>query len=122
MNIRHKVEASVLHVTIEGEVTVAEIAAYVRNHINVWVHSPRVLWNLRKILFPLITSEQLASESDLFGEVYRSRAGWLTAIVVRSLDDQMGKFLVDLSEAHATPVEYRAFVSVTEAVGWLNGD
>lgn len=121
MNISHRVELGVLHVTIEGGVTVAEVAAYVLSHIDVWAHSPRVLWNVQRMLSPIITNEQLASVSDVFGEVYRSRAGWLTAIVVRQQDEQLGKFLEDLSKAHVTPVEYRAFVSATEAVRWLNG-
>ena len=118
-NISHKIEDGILHVTVAGSVTVSDIVAYVQNHIEVLTHSSHVLWDFRQALFPYITSETLSGLSDRFSVIFRHRADWHTAVVVRGGDDLIGNFLVNLSEAHSVPAEYQAFVNLHEARRWL---
>ncbi len=118
-NISHQIEDGILHVTVDGSVTVSDIVAYVHNHIEVLTHSPRVLWDFRQALFPYITSESLSGLSDRFSVIFRHRADWHTAVVVRGGDDLIGNFLVNLSEANSVPAEYQAFVNLHEAQKWL---
>ncbi len=118
-NISHKIEDRILHVTVDGLVTVSEIVTYAKDNIEVWSRSPRVLWDFRRALFPSITSETLSGLSDDFGEVFRVKSGFHTALVVRGADDLLGNMLVDLSDAYNAPVEYKAFVSLQEAQKWL---
>ncbi len=118
-DISHKIEDGILHVTVAGSVTVSDIVTYVQNHIEVLTHSPRVLWDFRRALFPYITSETLSGLSERFSVIFRHRAEWHTAVVVRGGDDLIGNFLVNLSEAHSVPAEYQAFVNLQEARTWL---
>ncbi len=118
-NISHKIEDGILRVAVAGSVTVSDIVSYVHNHIEVLTHSPRVLWDFRQALFPYITSESLSGLSDRFSVIFRHRADWHTAVVVRGGDDLLGNFLVNLSETNSVPAEYQAFVNLHEAQKWL---
>ncbi len=118
-NISHKTEDGILHVTVDGSVTLSDIVAYAQNHIEVWASSPRMLWDLRRAGFPLFTNEALSGLLNEFAEVARVRAGSHTAIVVRGADDLAGNYFVDLSKAYNAPVEYQSFVSLHEARSWL---
>ena len=118
-NISHKIEDGILHVTVAGSVTVSDIVAYVQNHIEVLTHSPRVLWDFRRALFPYITSETLSGLPNRFSVIFRHRANWNTAVVVAGGDDLIGNFLVNLQEAHSVPAEYQTFVNPHEARTWL---
>ena len=77
-NISHKIEDSILQVTVDGSVTVSDILGYAQNYIDVWAHSPRVLWDFRLALFSDITSETYLSMSGEFTDVFRVKAGWHT--------------------------------------------
>ena len=118
-NISHNIEDDILQVTVAGSVTVSDIVTYVQNHIEVLTHSPRVLWDFRQALFPYITSESLSDLSDRFSVIFRHRADWHTAVVVRGGDDLLGNFLVNLQEANSVPAEYQTFVNLHEARTWL---
>ena len=118
-NISHKIEDGILHVTVDGSVTVSDIVGYAQNYIEVWAKSPRVLWDFRLALFSDITSETLGGSSDDFVEVFRVKTGWHTAILVREVDDLIGNYFVNLSKVYNAPVEYKAFISLHEARRWL---
>ena len=78
-----------------------------------------MLWDFRRALFPIIKSETLSGLSDRFGEVFRVKSGFHTALVVRGADDLLGNMLVDMSDAYNSPVEYKAFFTLDEARSWL---
>ena len=118
-NISLKIEDNILHVTVEGSVTLSDIVTYAQNHIEVWARSPRMLWDLRRAVLPLFTSEALSGLLNEFREVSQVRAGGHTAIVVRGVDEQAGHYLVGLSKAYNSPVEYQSFVDLREARRWL---
>ena len=118
-NISHKIEDGILHVTVDGSVTVTDIVGYAQNNIEVWASNPRVLWDFRLARFPYITRKTLDNMSDRFGEVFEVKADSHTAILVRDKDDLMGDYFVNLSKAYSSPVEYKAFVSPHEAQKWL---
>ena len=117
--ISHKIEDGILYVTVDGSVTVSDTIAYVQNHIEVWAQNSRVLWDCRRTLFPRVVSETLSGLSDEFGEVFRVRAGWRAAILVREVDDIVGNMFVDMLQDYSVPVEYKAFVNLHEARKWL---
>ena len=117
-NINHKIEDGILHVTVEGSVSVSDIVAYAQNHIEVWTHYPRVLWDFGRALFPHITSETLSGVSGKFGTVSQVKVCWRSAIVVREVNDLIGNFIVGL--CYSLPVEYQVFVNLHEARRWLN--
>ncbi len=118
-SISLKIEDNILHVTVEGTVTLSDIVTYAQNHIEVWARSPRMLWDLRRAVLPLFTSEALSGLLNEFREVSEVRAGGHTAIVVRGVDELVGHYLVDLSKAYNAPVEYQSFVDLHEARRWL---
>jgi len=119
-NINHKIEDGILHVTVEGSVTVSDIVAYAQNHIEVWARYDRVLWDFGRALFPYITSGTLSGLSDKFGTVSQAqKMYWHSAIVVREVNELSGNFIVGLSEVYSLPVEYQAFFSLDEARRWL---
>ena len=118
-SISLKIEENILHVTVEGTVTLSDIVTYDQNHIEVWARSPRMLWDLRRAVLPLFTSEALSGLLNEFREVSQVRAGGHTAIVVRGVDELVGHYLVDLSKAYDAPVEYQSFVDLHDARKWL---
>ena len=118
-SISLKIEDNILHVTVEGPVTLSDIVTCAQNHIEAWARSPRMLWDFRRALFPLVKSEAMSGLLTEFREVSQLRAGGHTAIVVRGVDEQAGHYLVGLSKAYNSPVEYQSFVDLHEARTWL---
>ena len=49
--ISHETNDGILTVEVEGWITISEIAAYARSHIDTWSRSPRLLWDLRQMDF-----------------------------------------------------------------------
>jgi len=121
-NISHKIEDSILHVTVEGTVKLSDIAAYANNHIDVWARSPRMIWDVRRMRFYDVSTERLRELVNGLAEVGSLRAGWRTALVFSQNEHLLGQLVADLAEAFGGPVEVQLFTSVDEAQGWLRSE
>ena len=118
-SISHEIKDGILHVTVDGSVTISGFVTYVHKHIEVWAHNPRVLWDFRRAISPVFTSETLSGWSDELGEIFQAKGRGHTAILFRGADDLLGNMLVNLSDTYSVPVEYKAFVDLHEARKWL---
>ncbi len=120
--ISHAIEDGVLCITIEGWVSIEDIAAYAEINVDLWAKSPRLLYDLRQMRFYDITNEGLNSVFDVFFGVGSVRIGWRTAILLRGQEFSLGDVLVRKLEAREVPINIKAFDSKDEARVWLLGD
>ena len=120
--ISHAIEDGILCLTIEGWVSIEDIAAYAEINVDLWAKSPRLLYDLRQMRFYDITNEGLNSVFDVFFGVGSVRIGWRTAILLRGQEFSLGDVLVRKLEAREVPINIKAFDSKDEARVWLLGD
>ena len=120
--ISHKIEDGILHVSIEGTVKLSDIAAYANYHLDVWAHSPRMIWDVRRMRFYDVSIKRLRGLVNGLAEVGSLRAGWRTALVFSQNEDLLGQLVVDLAEARDGAVDVKLFASMDEARSWLQSE
>ena len=121
-NISHKIEDGILHVTVEGTAKLSDMAAYANAHIDLWAHSPRLIWDLRRMLFFDVSFKKVSTLFDGLVEVGSLRAGWRTALLFSQNEDLLGQFVVDLQSTRGGPVVTQLFTSMDEARSWLQSE
>ena len=118
--IQHNIENGILHVTVAGSIRIPELAAYARAHIDDWSNCRGVVWDMRDLEFFGFSLESLLGMPDEFAEVRVARAGGRTALVVRKRDDLLGEMVVNLATAPDWQIERQVFLSIEDALAWLN--
>ena len=117
--ISHTVEDGILRLTIEGWVSIEDIADYAEINIDLWAKSPRLLYDLQQMRFYDITNEGLNTVFDVFFGIGSVRIGWRTAILLREQERSLGDVLVKKLQARKVPIDIKVFDSTDEALVWL---
>ncbi len=117
--ISHAIEDGILCLTVEGWVSIEDIADYAEINIDLWANSPRLLYDLRQMRFYDITNESLNTIFDVFFGVGSVRIGGRTAILLRGQEQLLGDVLVKKLQARKVPIDIQVFDSKDEALVWL---
>ena len=117
--ISHSIEDGVLWLTVEGWVSLKDIAAYAEINVDLWAKCPRLLYDLRQMRFYDITNEALNTIFDVFFGIGSVRIGWRTAILLRGQEQLLGDVLVKKLRARKVPIDIKAFDSKDKALVWL---
>lgn len=117
--ISHAIEDGILCLTVEGWVSIEDIADYAEINIDLWANSPRLLYDLRQMRFYDITNEGLNTVFDVFFGVGSVRIGGRTAILLRGQEQLLGDVLVKKLQARKVPIDIQVFDSKDEALVWL---
>jgi hypothetical protein len=99
---------------------IPEIVAYATAHIDDWSSCTGLVWDLRELEFFEVSLDSLLGMSEEFAQVNAARAGGRTALVVKKRDDILGKMIVDLAISQDGYIEHRVFLSIEDALEWLN--
>ncbi len=117
--ISHANKDGILCLTVEGWVSIVDIADYAEINIDLWANSPRLLYDLRQMRFYDITNEGLNTIFHVFFGVGSVRIGWRTAILVREQEQLLGDVLVKKLRARKVAIDIKTFDSKDEALVWL---
>ncbi|MDA1077130.1 MAG: hypothetical protein O3A63_20650 [Proteobacteria bacterium] len=120
--ISHIAKNGVLHVSVTGQIVLADVVDHVIRHLDLWQSQTRILWDLRSYQQLAEVSSSLREISIGFRKVLKLRAGGLSALVV---NDQNGlglaRRLINHMELNQVDVRFKEFTSVERAEDWLLG-